>query len=1371
MTGTDKHKTHRFFRTFYVVVLLCAMLGGFTVIAQAQPAARNVLVLNSYNNRNGWTNDIVTGIESVLNGESDILFTEYMDTKKVYTEEYLQQLYDLYALKYHDIMFDVIITTDDNAYQFMLKHHDNLFKNVPVVFCGVSQFDYSQIAGRPVTGVLEKEPYEETLEIAFKLQPQTKTIYVLCDHTVTSSINVERLKWIFAEKYPAISYELLRDLTADDMSAALATLPEDAIVLSVSWLHDSTGRTINPIELRDMLRRANRPVFGFSTGLVGWGAIGGKCSSGSDQGRIAGEMARQVLEGADVRSMPVIDDNEKVSVYMFDYMQLQKYHISESLLPEKAIILNAPERFYLFDKQYLLGLVGGIAGLLGLGFSLVLFILYYRSIHRTAQDKEQQFRNLVETTSDWIWEVDAEGHYTYASPQVEAILGYAPEELVGKTPFDLMGADEAERVSGIFAEIVAKESSFEALENVNLHKDGREVTLETSGVPIFDDKGRLTGYRGIDRDITERLQTHQKLRDSEAALQKAQQIALLGFYDWDFRNDVVTASDGLKTFFGCEPDEALTFEWVVSRIHPEDRERFVRDDLKSRTDGVPFSMDYRVLLPDGAIRWAHDQSEITEDEQGNKVRLFGVIQDITERIADEQKLRDSEAYLSGIIRLAPTAIGVMKDRVYVSVNDRFCEITGYGKDELLGQRNRMLYESDADYEAVSEKIYGQIRDNGIANLQTQIRRKDGTPAYILLSGIPLDPDDWGKGLLFTGLDITEQVQRQRQLRFTQFALDHAGEAAHWLDRDGKFVYVNEVSCHMHGYTRDELMQLSLPDIDPFYPPEDWDAHWDKMRSEGTKRFEGRHKRKDGTVFPVEITSNFVIYEGNEYICSFERDITERKQAEQALRESRTKLNAILDHHYQLTGLLDRDGRLLAANRTALQFAGVDETEVLGAYFWDTPWWEPSQKAYLQDLVKRAAGGDFVRVEITERDNAGRVHNIDFSLTPVWDDDGNVVYIVPEGRDITELKEKEQALMFTQFATDHAGEAAYWMGSDAKFVYVNDAACKALNYTQEELLTMSVQDIDPDFPADAWPQHWQDIKANKSIRFESHHKTKDGHVFSVEITSNYLEYDGKEYNCAFVRDITERKAAEQQREELMRQLEFIQFTLDHAGEAAYWVGRDEKLVYLNEMACQSLGYAHDELMQLSVRDIDPHYLPEAWGVHWDELRQERTRRFEARHKRKDGTVFPVEITSRFVVYDGNEYICSFVQDITERKQAEEALQESENKHRLIFTSASDAIFILDDGHFVECNPQAVKLFGCEDASELISKTPTDFAPVYQEDGRLSAEVVQEKNALLLQGKPSAIPLGASEKGPQFNLYGSVFNSDPTERKSVYSGHGA
>ena len=123
-----------------------------------------------------------------------------------------------------------------------------------------------------------------------------------------------------------------------------------------------------------------------------------------------------------------------------------------------------------------------------------------------------RLREMLERNSDWIWEVDAQGRYTYASRQCVALLGYEPEEVLGRTPFDLMPPDEAERIGRLFAAIAAERRPFAQLLNRNLRKDGSLVVLETSGVPLFDAAGAFCGYRGIDRDVTEREAANERLR-------------------------------------------------------------------------------------------------------------------------------------------------------------------------------------------------------------------------------------------------------------------------------------------------------------------------------------------------------------------------------------------------------------------------------------------------------------------------------------------------------------------------------------------------------------------------------------------------------------------------------------------------------------------------------------------------------------------------------------------------------------------------------------------------------------------------------------------------------------------------------------------
>ena len=143
-----------------------------------------------------------------------------------------------------------------------------------------------------------------------------------------------------------------------------------------------------------------------------------------------------------------------------------------------------------------------------------------KEVENLLWESRQQFLSLVETTSDWIWEVDISGTYIYSNQKVKDILGYDRQEVIGKTPFDFMPPHEARKVTKIFRKFAKSRKAFSGLENINLHRDGHEVVLETSGVPVFDERGEYLGYRGIDRDITARKLAETALEQVNTQLEK-----------------------------------------------------------------------------------------------------------------------------------------------------------------------------------------------------------------------------------------------------------------------------------------------------------------------------------------------------------------------------------------------------------------------------------------------------------------------------------------------------------------------------------------------------------------------------------------------------------------------------------------------------------------------------------------------------------------------------------------------------------------------------------------------------------------------------------------------------------------------------------
>ncbi|NIT03390.1 PAS domain S-box protein [Candidatus Saccharibacteria bacterium] len=223
-------------------------------------------------------------------------------------------------------------------------------------------------------------------------------------------------------------------------------------------------------------------------------------------------------------------------------------------------------------------------------------------------------------------------------------------------------------------------------------------------------------------------------------------------------------------------------------------------------------------------------------------------------------------------------------------------------------------------------------------------------------------------------------------------------------------------------------------------------------------------------------------------------------------------------------LFDGQGLCLSTNKPGLRMMQTSEEMVVGKPFRDI--WPEDIRPNIDEHVSNVLSGQTCSFQAYRMDG-DELGWWDVSLGPIQGKDGTVEKFIAISTSITERKRAEEELKLTQFTVDNAAESIFWVQSDARFVYVNEAACNSLGYSREELLSMTVYDIDPDFPKESWPDHWREIKEQGSFSLETNHRTKNGMVFPVEVSVNYLKYGEREYNCAFVRDITERKLAEKE----------------------------------------------------------------------------------------------------------------------------------------------------------------------------------------------------------------------------------------------------
>ncbi len=226
-------------------------------------------------------------------------------------------------------------------------------------------------------------------------------------------------------------------------------------------------------------------------------------------GDIPGSLIETVADNASAQTLRQFSDRESGKDYFLVQRPVGGYPLVQAVTIDVDRVLQpwrATLRGYLF---------------LGTGVSLLLLlgvVLLWRETRRSEwvqqelRQSESRFRSLIESTSDFVWEMDADGYCVYASPQIEDMMGYRPEEVVGMRPYDPMTPREQDRLTDVYHSIIEAREPFHMLENRNVHRDGHEVVLETSGVPVFDDEGNFRGYRGIDRDITERKRLEEALR-------------------------------------------------------------------------------------------------------------------------------------------------------------------------------------------------------------------------------------------------------------------------------------------------------------------------------------------------------------------------------------------------------------------------------------------------------------------------------------------------------------------------------------------------------------------------------------------------------------------------------------------------------------------------------------------------------------------------------------------------------------------------------------------------------------------------------------------------------------------------------------------
>jgi two-component system, cell cycle sensor histidine kinase and response regulator CckA len=634
---------------------------------------------------------------------------------------------------------------------------------------------------------------------------------------------------------------------------------------------------------------------------------------------------------------------------------------------------------------------------------------------------------------------------------------------------------------------------------------------------------------------------------------------------------ILYASPSVDRLLGHRSHE-LTGLRGIELIHPDDHNDFARILARDMTKpGLQVSTtDIRIRNKDGSWRYVEGVGKNTRNESGQTEIILN-LRDITERKLYEQRILESERSLNGILAASPIGIGRLRSRTVDWVNEEMCRLSGYTFHELKGNSTRIFFESDEDFERTGSELYSQGR------AEHRFVRKDGSVRDVVIRISPTD----SYSHIFVMSDITAQKQTENALRFTQFSVDRASNGIVWEGRKGEILYVNDAACEETGYSREELLSMTAFDIDPDLTPQKFASDWERRPESGSVFFEARHRHKAGRIYPVEVSSSYLTYNGNEYRCAIVRDITERKIMEEKIRESEEHYKKLIHTTPEAITIFDVQGNItFASPRSHATFEVPPGVTVIGQSMFDYIDGDDHAKITdaLRELLSRKNILRPLLVRLRRYD--GRPFWGEVTASYLTDEKNDVKSVMAVIRDVSERKGTEEALRASQenyraiFENTVLGIAQVTL--DGRYLSLNPAMARMFGYDSPEEMIDSVKDIGEQVYVRPEERELFRglIKASGRIEgLETERYRKDGSRIWVCVHSQAV-YDEKGnilYCQGTTEDITERKRLESQ----LRQAQ----KMEALGTLAGGIAHD-----FNNILTVITGYC--TLLQMQMDEADP-----------------------------------------------------------------------------------------------------------------------------------------------------------------------------------------
>jgi len=804
--------------------------------------------------------------------------------------------------------------------------------------------------------------------------------------------------------------------------------------------------------------------------------------------------------------------------------------------------------------------------------------------HRLLEDelrtKERYQQALLDNFPFMVWLKDTESRLLAVNrPYLEAANLAVDAPYFGKTDLDLFPADLAEGFRADDREVMATGQQKTVEEFVGT--PGMLCWHETYKAPVLDAEGKLLGTVGFSRDITERKQMEKEILKLNAELLATLQTIPDLLFELDPNGTYINVWAQNPSLLAAQKEQLLG-RTVHEVLSTEAAEVVMAALHEADENGSSFGKVIRIDFPEGPKWFEHSVSKKC-CINGTDRHFMLLSRDITERKRMEETLATREREYRTLAENSPdNIIRYDLDCRAVYYNSTLSKSVDIDHETILGKTPAEAHPDEKEavekYEAMIRRVMASGEPNQV---EIVVPHPNGELRTHLIH-VVAERNDEGSiiGALTIGRDITKIKQAEQRLELMNFALDHVGESAVLVDEQGQLRYVNEGACRTLGYSRDELLALSVADLDPDYPVEAWSGYWQELQKIGSHTFVGQHKAKDGRVFPVEINANYFEFCGQGYNLGLVRDISERKRVVQELQEREQQFRTLAENLPDNIARYDRNCLKVYVNPQLEKTLGRSAVSLVGRAPFDG--YGEGFSVYQKTLQQLLADGEDVELDLSvpDAEKGERYHNIRFVAER--DTDGTVTGAMVIGRDITERKQIEQALREERNLFVGGPNVAFkWQAVNGWPVdYVSPNIKAQFGYSPEDFTSGRVpygSIIHPDDQLRVAEEISGYCAASVSC-FEQEYRVLHGEgswCWIYDFTVVVRDTNGAiTHFYGYINDITERK----QSEETLRRREMeFRALAENSPDPIFRYDRDFRRLYVNQAVATILDKPQEQLI--------------------------------------------------------------------------------------------------------------------------------------------------------------------------------------------------